>query len=296
MTKIPAPHECPICRRAPREDLTLQNGAKLRQCPECELGWWAWPEFDATRFYDQAYFQSSSDKKGYDDYASLERGIRKTARGRLARIDTLQRKFSSRLLSEGRAPRMLEIGCGTGCFLDEAIKLGWDADGIEISEYAAQQAIARGLSVVCGPIDEIDLPNEEYDCVVLWDVIEHLPNPTSAIEIAAGALKRGGILALSTGDVTSLCARICGKRWHLFNLPEHLFFFSPRSLEKMLAASHCRVVERGYETNWVPLAYLVERLAKPLGLSTGAARLARGWTWVVPATLRDILGIYAVRI
>lgn len=296
MRKVTAPIECPVCHRPPSDALTLQNGAPLRQCPECSLSWWDWPEFDAAHFYDHDYFQSSSEKKGYDDYASLERGIRKTARVRLARIDALQRKFSSRLLSEGRALRMLEIGCGTGCFLDESVRAGWDADGIEISSFAAEQACARGLSVVCGPIDEIDLPKEEYDCVVLWDVIEHLPDPAGAIEIAASALKRGGILALSTGDVTSLCARLCGKRWHLYNLPEHLFFFSPRSLEKILAAAHCRIVERVCETNWVPLAYIAERLAKPLGLSTSAARIARGWTCVVPATLRDVMGIYAVRI
>ena len=291
-----APSACPACGTAPTSPLTLANGAPLRQCPACKLAWWDWPEFDPSAFYDQNYFQSEQSAKGYDDYASLEPGVRKTARARLTRLAALRKRFASRLLADGRPPRLLEIGCGTGCFLDEAARAGWDADGIEVSEYAAQQAQQRGLSVVCGPIEEIDVPAEEYDCIVLWDVIEHVRDPAQTIRMAAAGLKRGGLLALSTGDITSWCARLSGRRWHLFNLPEHLFFFSPRALELLLANAGCKLVETTREVNWVPLAYLAERLAKPLGLATTVARPLRGLRWVVPATLRDVMGVYAVRI
>jgi SAM-dependent methyltransferase len=296
MSVTAAPTDCPACGNTPKSRLTLTNGAPLRQCPACKLAWWDWPPFDVTAFYDQTYFQSERSEKGYDDYASLEPGVRRTARTRLARLAGLRRKFASRLLADGRAPRLLEIGCGTGCFLDEAVKQGWDADGIEVSEYAAAQAVQRGLAVVCGPIEDIDVPSEEYDCVALWDVIEHVRDPRQTIRTAAAALKRGGLLALSTGDITSWCARVSGRRWHLFNLPEHLYFFSPRSLELLLAAAGCRLIETIREVNWVPVAYLAERLAKPLGLATTAARRLRGLRWVVPATLRDVIGVYAVRI
>lgn len=295
MTATP-PTLCPACGNEPANWLHLRCGERLLRCPGCALAWWRWRSFDASEFYNRDYFQSETEAKGYADYRSLERGARRTARSRLTRIERLRTRFASRLLERsGDRPRLLEIGCGTGCFLEEALKRGWDADGIEISEYAVGEAEARGLPVVCGSLDDVELPTAEYDCVALWDVIEHLPDPRSAIAAAARTLRSGGVLALSTGDVTSACARWTGTRWHLFNLPEHLFFFSPKSLELILGQQRCRVVEHANEVNWSPVAYLVERVAKTIGLPASLARPLRALPGVVPATLFDVMGLYAIK-
>ena len=90
--------------------------------------------------------------------------------------------------------------------------------------------------------------------------------------------------------------RASGPRWHLFNVPEHLYFFSPAALTRLLARFGCRIVRVTRELNWVPVRYLFERLRKSLGWSDSAARrIARMPAWVVPATLGDVLGVYAVR-
>jgi hypothetical protein len=108
-------------------------------------------------------------------------------------------------------------------------------------------------------------------------------------------VRPGGVVALSTGDITSLCARLSGPRWHLFNLPEHLFFFSPPALWRLLRRAGCQVRRITREVQWVPLAYVLERLRKPLRNSPPAKRRRRAPSWVVPATLFDILGVYAIR-
>jgi len=325
MSGAAAPRDCPACGTPPRGRYRLRNGARLKQCPRCLLGWWNWPPLDPTAFYDQDYFQSETSSKGYNDYASLEAGVRRTARGRLRRLERLLREAirapsaSARGLdhstpsdaatsdsSEAAAAgsprarawgserkRLLEIGCGTGCFLDEARRAGWECEGVEVSEYAAERARLRGLNVLCRPIEELALPNEAFDAVVLWDVIEHVRDPAGVIGLAGAALRGGGILALSTGDLTSLCARFCGPSWHLFNLPEHLFFFSPRSLELLLTQAGCRVRQITREVNWVPASYVAERLAKPLGLRPPSRLI--GANWIVPATLFDVVGVYATR-
>ena len=189
---------------------------------------------------------------------------------------------------------MLDIGCGTGVFPEEACRLGWKASGIEVSEYAAGEARRRNLSVRCSPIEALQLEPASLDCVTLWDVIEHLVDPIATLCQAGQTLRIGGILALSTGDITSLCARFSGRRWHLFNLPEHLFFFSPRCLQLLLARAGCRIVSVIREVNWVPVAYLQERLSKMFGLGRRRAAPSKD-KWVVPATLFDVLGVYAVR-
>ena len=256
------------------------------------MAWWPWPAFDPAAFYDRDYFQSMGAAKGYADYASLEPGLRRTARARLRRIERLIGADAAPL----PPPRLLEIGCGVGVFLDEARRRGWEATGLEVSAYAAGAARRRGLDVQCAAIEDAALEHGRYDCVSLWDVIEHLRDPCAALARAADALRPGGVLALSTGDVTSLCARLSGPRWHLFNLPEHLFFFSPGSLRRMLAAAGCRLHRVTREVYWAPLSYLAQRAEKTLGPVRMARRLsARAARWPLPATLFDVLGVYALR-
>lgn len=288
------PTTCVLCGLPPRRAYELRNGAALLRCPECGLGWWAWPAFDPQAFYDESYFQSSADAKGYDDYAALEAGVARTARARLRRI--------RRLCAASAPGRLLEIGCGTGVFLAEARRAGWDVSGVEVSVYAAERARQRGLPVTSQAIEDLDLPAATFDCICLWDVIEHVCDPAGVLGRAGAALRPGGVLALSTGDLASLCARLSRGGWHLFNLPEHLFFFTSACLRGLLARAGCRVDAVVRETNWVPLAYIVERLGKSRGrfgrlvaaLLRVAPRALRA-RLLVPATLLDVVGVYAVR-
>jgi 2-polyprenyl-3-methyl-5-hydroxy-6-metoxy-1,4-benzoquinol methylase len=293
------PAVCPACHTPPRRRFRLSNRAWLKQCPRCLLAWWDWPALDPAAFYDESYFQSAEVGKGYDDYAGLEAGLRRTARARLRRI-------RRRGVPDSGQPRaLLDIGCGTGIFLDEARRAGWQVRGVEVSAYATQQARRRGLDVACGSVEELELLAGAYDCVTLWDTLEHVSDPAGVLEVMARVLRPGGTLALSTGDVSSLCARLTGSRWHLFNLPEHLYFFSPAALARLLARAGCQVLQVAHEVNWLPVSYLLERLRKSLGCATALerwrlvrTRLQSSGTRVaavVPATLWDVLGVYAVR-
>jgi SAM-dependent methyltransferase len=290
MNRPAAPQRCIVCDISPHCSFRLANGTQLLRCPRCGLAWWAWPAFDPAAFYDRSYFRSTDVTAGYDDYASLEEGLRRTARRRLKRIG---RMMASRAGGAG-GRRLLDVGCGTGVFLDEARRAAWDVSGFEVSEYAAEEARRRSLPVTCAPIEAVRLEPATFDCVTFWDTIEHLRDPLGALCQAGRALRPGGILALSTGDVTSLCARLSGPRWHLLSLPEHLFFFSPRSLGELLARAGCRVSKVTREVNWVPVAYVVERLGKSFR-GRPRRRLPALGSWLVPATLLDVLGVYAVR-
>lgn len=288
MIVLNAPLVCPVCSAAPRRTLRLPNGEDLLRCPRCGLGWWPWPAFEPGAFYDRDYFQSERSAKGYRDYASMEAGVRRTARARLKRIARLAP------IPHGAARRLFEIGCGTGLFLDEARRAGWEAEGLEVSAFAADVARSRGLPVTCAPAEHGAIEPGTYDCVALWDVVEHLRDPARTLVAAAAGLRAGGVLALSTGDLSSLCARLSGRHWHLYNLPEHLYFFTPLALRRMLEQAGCRVRRVVREVNWSPLRYVVERLEKKLvgRLPLGALRSA---SVVVPATLLDVIGVYATR-
>ena len=288
---LSAPSTCPACGRLPHDSFTLSNGEHLMRCPGCGLGWWKWGAFDPAGFYDQGYFQSAEVARGYSDYQALEPGLRATARARLRRLG---RWLASRV-DPGTPPSLLDLGCGTGVFLDQARQAGYGVSGVEVSGYAGERARARGLEVTVGAVETWTVPQASFDVITMWDVIEHLRDPVAVVQVAARGLKPGGVLALSTGDIDSWCARLSGRGWHLFNLPEHLFFFSSRSLHLLL--EHAGLVSRQSvrETNWVPLRYIAERLAKTLTGRDRRVPLGRLRDWVVPATLGDVIGLYAVR-
>lgn len=275
---------CPVCGAgaAPR----LRKGeVEIWFCSDCGLGFWLpGPGFDPSALYDASYFGSSEHGSGYDDYAGLEQALRRNFARRLERLGPPE-----------RGARLLDLGPAFGYAVDEARRAGWCALGLEISSDAARRA-AGAAPIVLGDAARAPFPDASFDAVTLWDVIEHLPDPHAAIGEVARLLRPGGRIALSTGDVGSLAARLSGPRWHLYTLPEHLFFYSRESLRRLLLAHGLRVERLRAEAALYPLGYLVERLRKSL-LGRGAARPARwpGSGLAIPVNLFDVVTIQAVR-
>ncbi len=259
----------------------------IAQCPRCLLARTLGADVDPEAFYDDAYFISADAPKGYSDYLALAAAMARTSRVRIARL--------RRLLSGGRT--LLDVGCGPGFFVKEASEAGLDACGLEVSAFAARYGRERlGQRIVTGPADRghLDEAGGPFDWITLWDTIEHLHRPDEVLALLAARLRPGGVLALSTGDVASLAARASGDHWHLYNLPEHLWFFSVPALRRLLRRAGLCVVGVRREVCWYTAQYLVERFLYSLGRRAarfpGAALLKRV---NVPITLLDIVTIHA---
>jgi SAM-dependent methyltransferase len=262
------------------------GSAEILGCGSCGLAWWLpGAAHRAERLYDAAYFRGAEAGRGYDDYAGLE--------------SSLRRSFGRRLAGLGRparGARLLDVGAAYGFAVAEARRAGWEAVGLEVSTAAARAAGAAAGPLVVGSAERAPFAAGSFDAVTLWDVLEHLPDPHAAVAEIARLLHPGGRLALSTGDVGSLVARLSGARWHLYTLPEHLFFFSRPSLRRLLEAHDLRVESMRAEAGVYPLGYLVERLRKTLGGRT-AARPPRfpGSGLGIPLNLFDIVTVQAIR-
>ncbi len=255
-------------------------------CGRCGTACWL-PEagFRAASLYDARYFEGGDRAAGYDDYAALEPALRETFARRV------------RALGAPRAgARLLDLGPAFGYALDAALAQGWRAFGLEISPAAAARAAAGGRAVALGDAQRIPFADASFDALTLWDVLEHLPDPHAAMAEIARCLRPGGLLALSTGDVQSFVARVSGARWHLYTLPEHLFFYSREGLRRLCAAHGLCVRSLRAEGARYPLGYLVERLRKSLlgRAASGAARWP-GAALVVPVNLFDVVTLHAVR-
>jgi SAM-dependent methyltransferase len=191
-------------------------------------------------------------------YLSEAAGQRATAARALERIE-------SHLPGPGA---ICDLGCWVGFLLAEAERRGWTAEGIEPSRFAAQYAREElGLNVRTATIEEA---SGTFDCVVMGDVIEHLPDPGAGLDRVAGLLRPGGVLYLALPDAGSRVARVMGARWWSV-LPTHVQYFTRRSLARLLD-------RHGYAVEWMSTApkaftvrYYLERLE---GYSPAFARFA----------------------
>lgn len=167
-----------------------------------------------------------------------------TAEGR-KRVEQMKRATARLYLDQlrdytppsGRS-RLLEIGCGNGELLLEASLLGFEVAGIEVSPYAASVANARlgRECVMCGTLEDAELPAASFDVCVLSDVIEHVADPVEMLTRVRRLLSPAGVLLLTTPSVDSWSARLMRRNWMEFKL-EHLVFFGRSTIESALARS-----------------------------------------------------------
>jgi len=207
--------------------------------------------------YQDEYWTSDRAREfGYAQYLSEAENYLRTYRLRSQLVDKYKRPPG----------RVLDVGCAAGFFLKVMQGKGWTTTGIEIAapmlEYARKELGLEDMHR--GDLLSVDLPDEPYDVITLWDVIEHLEEPGKHLARVHELLAPDGILVLETQDVSSRFARLLGQRWQHYKHEEHLYHFHPESIARLLAASGFEVVEntprRGGK--FVSMAFLVERVGR----------------------------------
>jgi ubiquinone/menaquinone biosynthesis C-methylase UbiE len=220
---------------------------------------------------------------------------------REGRVLTFRRNLLplEKLITAPQPWRLLDVGCHIGVMLEIAQERGWDALGVEPSAWAAARARERGLKVINAPLANASLADNSFDAVTMWDVIEHLTDPTADLKHVQRVLKPGGVVGIHTIDIESILARVMGARWPWL-MEMHLYYFSPRTLGKMLEQIGLRVERVIYQGRYLRLAYLVTRI-EPYShtlarvLDSFSTRLNLKST-AVPINLGDLFTILARKV
>lgn len=174
-------------------------------------------------YQSEDYISHSDTKKGFIN--SLYHSVRKR---------TLQQK---RKLVEGfthkNSGNILDIGAGTGAFLNAMKMSGWNCTGTEPEETARNKA---------KELYGLDLKNAEalfslpegFDAITMWHVLEHVHQLHEYITQLKALLKEDGKLFIAVPNYTSEDAKIYGEYWAAYDVPRHLYHFSPKSMKILL--------------------------------------------------------------
>lgn len=215
------------------EDCGTCGLTQLHPCPS---------ESELAALYDADYFSGMGD--GYSAYGEQQAEYAATFNEDLDRL--------ARWKPTGR---VLDVGCGYGYFLGPALARDYDAYGMDLSDHAA--AVARvhhpGRVFTGTPAQALGDATAPFDVIYASHLIEHIPSPVAYLRTLRAHLRDDGVLMLITPNQASLLARFSGKRWVSYKVPEHVAFYTPATMTRLLERA-------GYAVEAIDPAYQYYRL------------------------------------
>lgn len=193
-------------------------------------------EFIAPYYKSENYISHSNKSKGV--FAILYQKARKI---------NLNSKYKviSKHKEKGKA---LDIGSGTGHFLNYLEKKGWNVKGIEPDAASAEFARSNFNLEIDKEQKLKEFENESFDLITMWHVLEHVHNLNERMEDLKRLIKSDGLIILALPNRESYDANYYDKYWAAYDVPRHLYHFTKRDVDS-LAIKHNLVVKQVYSMN-----------------------------------------------
>jgi SAM-dependent methyltransferase len=181
--------------------------------------------------------------------------------------------------------RLLDIGAGSGFLVEQAVQMGYQAEGIEPSGWLQKMAAQRGLPVHLGTFPHPAV-SRQFDVITLIDVVEHVSEPLALLRNIAASLAPNGTAIVVTPDVNSIAARVLGWKWWHFRVA-HIGYFNKRNLFLALDRAGLQPVLVRRPAWYFTAEYVWERTHRylPRFLRVAPPRFLTGR--VIPVNLRD---------
>jgi SAM-dependent methyltransferase len=225
--------ECPVCAsRSIDPLLTVKDHTVSKenfviwQCRNCSLRFTQdVPDEDSIG----SYYQSAD----YISHSNTNKGLLNKIYQRVRKI-TLGQKSGFIIQKTKTHGNLLDVGAGIGAFADTMVKRGWKVTGIEPDPGARTQAKQLfGIDLQTPDVLE-QLPKRSFDAITLWHVMEHVHRLHDYMETMKDLLSKGGKLFIAVPNYTSLDSDIYKTWWAAYDVPRHLYHFSPLSVSKLV--------------------------------------------------------------
>lgn len=214
------------------------DGSKIVRCQACALEF-VDPlpsEEDLKRICEEDMLNHGAQDSLLQNYIA-ERKERSKSYNKLyaSRLGLIEKKL-------GRRGRLLDIGCAAGFFIKAAEARGWEVSGMDIIpeyiDFARRELQLKDVHL--GALEGEKLPENSFDAVTLWDLIEHLRHPAETLREINRILRPGGLLVIWTPNAKN--AVFQKANWYGYRIRLHLYFFSSRSLAALLGRSGFQLI------------------------------------------------------
>lgn len=225
---------CPVCSSKEIskvfevEDYSITHESfDIWQCGECTLRFTqdVPDQNEIGRFYQsENYISHSNTSKG------VLSQLYKTVRNHT--LETKSQLIQKYTVRQGS---LLDLGAGIGAFLNTMHKKGWIVQGLEPDEGARSQAL-KLYNIQLSPASELSqLQENSFDAITLWHVLEHVHDLHSYMDELRRLLKPDGRIFIAVPNYTSSDAGYYGQYWAAYDVPRHLYHFSPLSIQTLIS-------------------------------------------------------------
>ena len=246
--------QCPVCASTEcrevlkAKDYTVSGELfSIWQCKDCSLRFTQdVPDTDSISPYYQAesYISHTDTKKGLIN--RLYHAVRqRTLRHKRKLVEKMTR------LNTGH---LLDLGSGTGAFANEMQQHQWKVTGVEPDANARNTAKQRYGLTVSSPDDFWALPAATVDVVTMWHVLEHVHRLQEYMQQLKKILKPGGCILIAVPNYTAREAKVYGEYWAAYDVPRHLYHFSPDSMEMLVHKNGLQL--KSYRPMWYDSFYI----------------------------------------
>lgn len=221
-------NNCPICSYKKKDIYLVQHSIKIVKCKKCDLT------------YSEKQPKNFNDVYSNEEY--LEKSINSYDKTRKYRIKRFAVERINILKKYKKKGLLLDFGCGTGWFLEEARK-HYEVMGVEYSD-TLRGWLKKKLSI--SSFKDAKEIKKKFDIITAFDVIEHVPNPLNFLKNIKKKLKKNGIILIYTPNIDSLGFSYLKEKNNLLCPPHHLFYFNKKSFEFMCKKANMKIIETQY--------------------------------------------------
>lgn len=250
-------------------------------------------ESELKRLYEKEYFFGME----YSDYIADRPALERNFLGRIKRLKKLGLLKSKN--------HVVEVGCAYGYFLNLIKNEVKSHQGFDVSPDGIKFAI-EDLEVNASNEDFLTTKfPQKVDLVCMWDVIEHVSQPDQFVEKAASILKKGGALALTTGDIGTPLPKARGGKWRMIHPPTHIYYFDKSSMTALLEKYGFKVVSYRYSATYRNTGSVLKQLIVNQKAKGGEATILKGISKIseklgltklnIPLNTFDIMDVIAVK-
>lgn len=268
-------HErCPVCGStsihqivSPVDHTVSLEHFAIWQCANCSLRFTQngpAPDQIGRYYQSENYISHSETSRGLVNWLYLQvRKITLASKRRFIEEETKLKRGS-----------LLDIGAGAGAFVHHMQQHGWSIEGLEPDDTAIDRARHQyGLNLKAAS-GLFHLPEASYDVITMWHVLEHVHDLHAYISQIKKISKPGGKVFIAVPNYTSYDAVHYGEAWAAYDVPRHLYHFSPAAMHELMRIHGCAIEK--IQPMWFDSFY-VSMLSEKY--KTGHANLIRGfWT------------------